>query len=607
MTFVNSSSLFFSEEIVAMKIENFDIFSEIQLNNFDTNVTINIKINNISYGHELLWMAHTTGTNYEESAVTYADGIAYIGSCSTHGDGYDMLFAVNTSSGDIIWSKFTGPGYVGPVIDGDMVYLGTSSHGYFPNNEFLIAFNRFTGEEIWRIKIYGGIAESIQYDDSQLYFCSDKAYAVNKIDGSINWTYNIESYCVTKPLLKDNFYYTATSGGKMYKLNCSDGSLIWKITLSDFSWDNSITSDNMSHIFLTLYGDSTINSYSENDGSLIWSYKLHAQSLSFNAYHNGVIFISDTMGFVYALNSDTGELIWENRIAGNFDISSPTASGGLIFIGSRDFEDSAFFVLDEFSGDVLWKYDLDYSVTAPPSIADGMMLCGTDGWYTYCFDFGLGDDDWLLHRYDSYNTAFSPGGLTHWQYVSCESYFSNEILVCNITNFYDHDVFNVVLNLGDDFSGYWYDSFGNTISYNSNTCRVETIKAGSNLFLYISEVPVSAPLKPDVPLGPDSGRTGNEYIFSGVCIDPDGDDLYYLWDWGDGNFSDWIGPYGSGDMINFSYKWNDRGVFEVRLKARDIYGLESVWSDPLVVSMPKNFLFLNNLIEKNYFLYKILN
>ena len=90
-------------------------------NNINRNVTINLKSNNISYGHELLWTAHTTGTNYEESAVTYIDGIAYIGSCSTHGEGYDMLFAVNTSNGNIIWSEYTGPGYVGPVIDKNVV------------------------------------------------------------------------------------------------------------------------------------------------------------------------------------------------------------------------------------------------------------------------------------------------------------------------------------------------------------------------------------------------------------------------------------------------------------------------------------------------------
>jgi hypothetical protein len=66
----------------------------------------------------------------------------------------------------------------------------------------------------------------------------------------------------------------------MFKINASDGSLIWRVSTSDFSWDNSITSDNDGRIFLALYADNTINAYDEYDGSLIWSYDLHGRSLS---------------------------------------------------------------------------------------------------------------------------------------------------------------------------------------------------------------------------------------------------------------------------------------------------------------------------------------
>ena len=170
------------------------------------NATIFLDENGIAYGHVLLWKANTTGTNYEESAAVYLDGIAYIGSCATHGDGHNKLFAVDTINGDILWSKYTGPGYVGPVIDNDVIYLGTSSHGYDPTNEYVYAINRFNGAEIWRRNIYGGIPESIQFDNNKIYFTSDIIYAVNKNDGAINWTYQMDSVSVTKPILKDNAF-----------------------------------------------------------------------------------------------------------------------------------------------------------------------------------------------------------------------------------------------------------------------------------------------------------------------------------------------------------------------------------------------------------------
>ena len=431
-----------------------------QFNPDTRNVIIELDTAGIAYGHELLWKANTTGTNYEESAVTYLDGIAYIGSCSTHGGGHDKLFAVDTTTGEVLWSYFTGPGYVGPVIDGEVVYMGSDSHGTDPTNEYMYAINRFTGEEIWNRNIYGGIPESVQYDDKKIYFCSDTIYALNKEDGSINWTYSLGSLCVTKPMLKDNAYYTASSGGKLYKIDTVDGSRIWSVVLSDGPWDNSITADDEGHIFLGIYRDRTMNAYYENNGSLIWSYKLHGGPLSFNAYHDGVVFISDTHGYVYAIDSAYGALIWEKKIGTKIDISSPTLSNGLLLIGTRDWNSGAIFVLNETTGDIIWKYHVGSSVTAPPSIADGMMFCGTDGWYMYAFDFGIGSGDWILHRYDKYNTAYSPDGLTTWQYVLADCTTDNDVTTCIVTNYYDHDVVNVNLRLNNDLNAYWYGWIG---------------------------------------------------------------------------------------------------------------------------------------------------
>ena len=53
---------------------------------FKSEVMITLNTSGVAYGHELLWKANTTGTNYEESAVTYANDIAYICSCSNHGN-----------------------------------------------------------------------------------------------------------------------------------------------------------------------------------------------------------------------------------------------------------------------------------------------------------------------------------------------------------------------------------------------------------------------------------------------------------------------------------------------------------------------------------------
>jgi hypothetical protein len=67
-------------------------------------------------------------------------------------------------------------------------------------------------------------------------------------------------------------------------------------------------------------------------------------------------------------------------------------------------------------------------------------------------------------------------------------------------------------------------------------------------------------------------------------------------DWGDESFSDWLGPYNSGQIANVSHHWNNTGSFNVRVKAKDSDDDESNWSEPLVVTMPKNKLYINRPI-----------
>ena len=556
--------------------------------NDSSKVLIELDLNGISYGQELLWKANTTGTNYEESAVVYFDDTAYISSCSTHGDGHDKLFAVDTTNGTILWSTFIGPGYVGPVIDHDKIYIGTDSHGYDPTNEYIFCINRSDGTVLWSRKIYGGIAESIQYDEDKIYFTSNIIYALDKDDGAINWTYSLDEYSVTKPILKDHAFFTATSGGMMYKINVEDGSRIWSVALPDFSWDNSITADGKGHIFIAVYNDKSINAYDEDTGDLLWRYQLYGRSLSFNAYHNNVIFISDTSGYVYALNSSSGALLWEKKIGYTIDISSPTISGGLLFIGTRDFEEGAFFALNETNGDILWKYTVEASVTAPPTIADGMMLCGTDGWNMYAFDFGIGNGDWLLHRYDSYNTAFSATGLTEWQFVSAScTTVNDDITACSVENTYDHTVTNVKLELPEGINANWYTINGDLLQSESNSYKIENLSSLSILTFIITTDQVHPPEKPTIS-GSSSGKIGKEYTYVVSSVDPDQSEISYYIDWGDGSFTGWTRTLPSGAALNVSHTWNDKGIYIIKAKAKNVLGIESEWSDPLEVSMPKS-------------------
>jgi hypothetical protein len=103
------------------------------------------------------------------------------------------------------------------------------------------------------------------------------------------------------------------------------------------------------------------------------------------------------------------------------------------------------------------------------------------------------------------------------------------------------------------------------------------------------------PNKPSKPSGRIHGRMGVEYSYTTSTTDPEGFQVYYMWDWGDGSFSDWLGPYDSGLTVSASHSWS-KGSYNIRVKAKDdAYSGESDWSDSLIVTMPRNRAIQNTM------------
>jgi len=93
------------------------------------------------------------------------------------------------------------------------------------------------------------------------------------------------------------------------------------------------------------------------------------------------------------------------------------------------------------------------------------------------------------------------------------------------------------------------------------------------------------PLIPDTPSGITQGEPAVEYDFSASTTDPEGDDIFYLFDWGDGSDSGWLGPYNSGDVCIASHTWDNPGIYYAKVKAKDAYDNESYWSDSLFLAI----------------------
>ena len=181
-------------------------------------------------------------------------------------------------------------------------------------------------------------------------------------------------------------------------------------------------------------------------------------------------------------------------------------------------------------------------------------------------------------------------------------------------------------NWGDGNISAWLGPYGSGVtasashSWSAKGTYQVTVKAKDAS----SESPVSDPLsvtinsppnKPARPSGTASGKINVEYTYTDSTTDPDSDQVYYLFDWGDGTNSSWIGPYASGATATAKHTWTVQGTYQIKVKAKDTSGAVSDWSDPLGVSMPLNlnaplrsviFAFLEWLLQRFPLLEKLL-
>jgi len=116
-------------------------------------------------------------------------------------------------------------------------------------------------------------------------------------------------------------------------------------------------------------------------------------------------------------------------------------------------------------------------------------------------------------------------------------------------------------------------------------CQQVIITQTSAQVLEIMMQPVNA--APNTPIinGPTKGKPGVSYNYTFMSSDPDGDNVFYYIDWGDGTNTSWIGPYLSGEIVTMSHSWMNEGTYPIKTKAKDIDDTESSWSEPFRVEI----------------------
>ena len=130
----------------------------------------------------------------------------------------------------------------------------------------------------------------------------------------------------------------------------------------------------------------------------------------------------------------------------------------------------------------------------------------------------------------------------------------------------------------------YYHTSGDTIDHMNATYAVKNVKLILATLAELGEASYlsNAPAKPVLD-GPTTGVLNVQYTFSVTTTEPDGEDVYYYFDWGDGTNSGWLGPYSPGTQITEQKSWTTIATYTVQARAKDIHDVTSEWSDPIMM------------------------
>jgi outer membrane protein assembly factor BamB len=396
--------------------------------------------------------------------------------------------------------------------------------------------------------------------DGKVYVGSwdKKVYCLDATTGVKIWDYLTGLEITSSPAIVNGKVYIGSNDGKVYCLDASTGGKLWDYqTGADVVSSPTLVDGN---VYLGSR-DHKVYCLNAENGSKIWDYATGLDIISSPAVSDGKVFIGSWDDKLYCLNAETGAWIWDYT-TGNDIYSSPAVADNKVYVGSSD---NKLYCLDALSGSHLWDYTTGASIESCPAVTDGKVYVGSFDNKLYCLNADTGEKIWDFQAGD---------------------YFYSSPVVADgkvYAGSFDHKIYCLHAETGTPI---WSYTTGYIVWSSPAVAEGKMYIGSGDHKVYCFKDLNTPPNTPDAPTGPSEGLKGVTYTFSAVTTDPEGDQVSYLFDWGDGTNSTWVGPYNSSVPGSASHVWTDAGNFSVKAKAKDVNGAESGWSNPhiLVIS-----------------------
>lgn len=300
-------------------------------------------------------------------------------------DAKSNLTVIDAENGNGLWQTRMAAGLPSsPSLGAGRVYVGT-------NEAKILAFNADTGEKLWEKDVSNQVLAQPTYSNGLVIVktINGELIALNAENGKEQWRFieELPRLILRAHSAAQAAYPIVIAGfpdGKVVALSVDKGQLVWEHTIahpsgfSDLARMVDIEADPVIHddiVYVVSY-QGNLAALQISSSQQLWERQI--SSYSGLVVANDRVFVSDDQGYVWALESRTGKVIWRQNGLANRHITAPQASEKYIVIA----DDEGFIHwLDQTDGHFVSRQFLSRSgiVAQPVRYQDNILVLSRDG------------------------------------------------------------------------------------------------------------------------------------------------------------------------------------------------------------------------------------
>lgn len=299
------------------------------------------------------------------------------------GDDMGCLTAYALKNGKKLWSFQSGKRIVGtPAVSGGIVVFGSADRKIY-------GLDAQNGSLLWKVEAAGPVLGAVTIADGIAYIgASDHAFrAIDISTGDVKWTYTgVKGYIETKPLVTDNKVIFGAWDNTLYALDRADGNELWKwtggLTRMHFSpaavWP--VASDGK--VFIT-DPQRAMTAIDMETGNTVWRTFRSMVRETIGLSEDGERIYSKTMNdsiVCYSAKGNQPRELWASNVGFGYEHApSMQVEKDKVLFGST--KEGLIFALEAQTGKVLWKHKIGNSLisTVVPLSGDRILFTATSG------------------------------------------------------------------------------------------------------------------------------------------------------------------------------------------------------------------------------------